>query len=138
LLWGAAWLYIATRKPQYYKFVTEEAITSTAAEFSWDLKFAGAQLLLAEVYSIFKSLTIIFPPTSFLQFKHHLNLFLYVMHVDALDWGTWCPELQATNRLLCLFCVTWFCVPTSLYDSRSELVLIFCQFSYRNYNFHMN
>ncbi|MQL73660.1 hypothetical protein Taro_006009 [Colocasia esculenta] len=47
LLWAATWLYIATRKDTYRKFITEEAISSSVAEFSWDLKYAGAQILLS-------------------------------------------------------------------------------------------
>ncbi|XP_020571354.1 endoglucanase 8 [Phalaenopsis equestris] len=47
LLWAASWLYIATRRDVYFKYITEEAITANVAEFGWDLKYAGAQVLLA-------------------------------------------------------------------------------------------
>ncbi|KAG0451937.1 hypothetical protein HPP92_025948 [Vanilla planifolia] len=47
LLWAATWLYIATRRDVYYKYITEEAITASVAEFSWDLKYPGAQVLLS-------------------------------------------------------------------------------------------
>ena len=40
---------MATKREKYYKFITEEAISASVAEFSWDLKYAGAQVLLAEV-----------------------------------------------------------------------------------------
>ncbi|KAK8941650.1 Endoglucanase 8 [Platanthera guangdongensis] len=47
LLWAASWLYIATRREVYYNYITEEAITVSVAEYGWDLKYAGAQVLLA-------------------------------------------------------------------------------------------
>ena len=49
LLWAATWLYMATKKPMYLKFIQEESISATVAEFSWDLKYAGAQILLTKV-----------------------------------------------------------------------------------------
>ncbi|KAJ8557859.1 hypothetical protein K7X08_004625 [Anisodus acutangulus] len=50
LLWAATWLYRATRRPIYMEFIQEEATTATVAEFSWDLKYAGAQILLSKFY----------------------------------------------------------------------------------------
>ncbi|XP_072953472.1 endoglucanase 8 [Typha angustifolia] len=50
LLWAASWLYRATRREQYHKFITEEAISASVAEFSWDLKYAGAQVLLSDLH----------------------------------------------------------------------------------------
>ncbi|KAJ3695582.1 hypothetical protein LUZ60_000959 [Juncus effusus] len=50
LLWAASWLYMATKKSEYYKYITEEAVTASVAEFSWDLKYAGAQVLLSEFH----------------------------------------------------------------------------------------
>ncbi|XP_004241769.1 endoglucanase 16 [Solanum lycopersicum] len=50
LLWAATWLYRATKRPTYLEFITEEATTATVAEFSWDLKYAGAQILLSKFY----------------------------------------------------------------------------------------
>ncbi|XP_038886295.1 endoglucanase 16 [Benincasa hispida] len=50
LLWAATWLYIATRKPVYLKYIQEESISASVAEFSWDLKYAGAQILLSKFY----------------------------------------------------------------------------------------
>lgn len=51
LLWAAAWLYSATRSQMYLKYIQEESISAVVAEFSWDLKYAGAQILLSEVSS---------------------------------------------------------------------------------------
>ncbi|ONK66114.1 uncharacterized protein A4U43_C06F4290 [Asparagus officinalis] len=48
LLWAASWLYLATKNTMYQKFIAYEAISSSVAEFSWDLKYAGAQILLSE------------------------------------------------------------------------------------------
>ncbi|XP_058108598.1 endoglucanase 16 [Magnolia sinica] len=50
LLWAATWLYIATNRPTYYKYITEEAISASVAEFSWDLKYAGVQILLSGLH----------------------------------------------------------------------------------------
>ncbi|KAI3842687.1 hypothetical protein MKX03_027351 [Papaver bracteatum] len=50
LLWAASWLYIATKKPIYLSYIQEEAITANVAEFSWDLKYAGVQILLSKLY----------------------------------------------------------------------------------------
>ncbi|XP_057958736.1 endoglucanase 16 [Malania oleifera] len=47
LLWAASWLYKATRRPLYLKYIKEESISASVAEFSWDLKYAGAQVLLS-------------------------------------------------------------------------------------------
>jgi len=55
-LWAATWLYRATRRPTYLEFIQEEATTATVAEFSWDLKYAGAQILLSKV--IIKTLSL--------------------------------------------------------------------------------
>lgn len=55
LLWAATWLYVATKKATYLHYIKEEAISARVAEFSWDLKYAGAQILLSKVrtsYSI--------------------------------------------------------------------------------------
>ncbi|XP_023537900.1 endoglucanase 16-like [Cucurbita pepo subsp. pepo] len=50
LLWAATWLYVATRKSVYLKYVQEESISASVAEFSWDLKYVGAQVLLSKLY----------------------------------------------------------------------------------------
>lgn len=48
-MWAATWLYMATKSSMYIKFVLEESKSASVAEFSWDLKYAGAQILLSQV-----------------------------------------------------------------------------------------
>ncbi|CAI9096707.1 OLC1v1032909C1 [Oldenlandia corymbosa var. corymbosa] len=50
LLWAATWLFFATKSSVYLDYIKEEAITATVSEFSWDIKYAGAQVLLSELY----------------------------------------------------------------------------------------
>ncbi|XP_057799903.1 endoglucanase 16 [Salvia miltiorrhiza] len=50
LLWAATWLYYATRRSVYLDYIQEEATSATVAEFSWDLKYAGAQIILSQFY----------------------------------------------------------------------------------------
>ncbi|KAK9059556.1 hypothetical protein SSX86_020260 [Deinandra increscens subsp. villosa] len=50
LLWGAAWLYIATKDPIYLQYIHEESTSAVVYEFSWDLKYAGVQVLLSQLY----------------------------------------------------------------------------------------
>ncbi|KAL9444973.1 hypothetical protein AB3S75_018048 [Citrus x aurantiifolia] len=50
LLWAATWLYMATRNPTYLEYIKEDSISAIVAEFSWDLKYAGAQILLSEMF----------------------------------------------------------------------------------------
>ncbi|WOG84767.1 hypothetical protein DCAR_0103951 [Daucus carota subsp. sativus] len=50
LLWAATWLFKATKNQIYFKYITEEAIAATVAEFNWDLKYSGCQILLAELF----------------------------------------------------------------------------------------
>ncbi|XP_065851085.1 endoglucanase 16 [Euphorbia lathyris] len=50
LLWAATWLYMASKKPIYLNYVMFEAINANVAEFSWDLKYAGAQILLTQFF----------------------------------------------------------------------------------------
>ncbi|KAI3468051.1 hypothetical protein Pfo_024714 [Paulownia fortunei] len=50
LLWAATWLYTATRRSIYMDYIQDEAISATVSEFSWDLKYAGAQILLSNLY----------------------------------------------------------------------------------------
>ncbi|XP_048582488.1 endoglucanase A isoform X2 [Nematostella vectensis] len=53
LVWGAAWLYRATKKASYLtkakKYFNDFGIGGTAWAFSWDDKKAGAQVLLAQI-----------------------------------------------------------------------------------------
>ncbi|EHA8590623.1 hypothetical protein COCNU_scaffold021348G000010 [Cocos nucifera] len=55
LLWAASWLCMATKLDHYLKYITEEAITASVAEFSWDIKYAGAQVLLSDMDYILDS-----------------------------------------------------------------------------------
>ncbi|KAL3500863.1 hypothetical protein ACH5RR_039956 [Cinchona calisaya] len=50
LLWAATWLYMATKRSIYLEYIKEEAVSATVSEFSWDLKYAGAQILLSQLY----------------------------------------------------------------------------------------
>uniref|UniRef100_A0A0D9X7I4 Endoglucanase n=1 Tax=Leersia perrieri TaxID=77586 RepID=A0A0D9X7I4_9ORYZ len=51
LLWAAAWLYKATRDANYLDFLTNNQGSSNPVnEFSWDNKYAGAQMLAAQEY----------------------------------------------------------------------------------------
>ncbi|KAL4650606.1 hypothetical protein ACB098_01G090500 [Castanea mollissima] len=50
LLWAATWLFLATKRPVYLKYIQEESISAYVSEFSWDLKYAGAQILLTELF----------------------------------------------------------------------------------------
>ncbi|KAJ1382275.1 Six-hairpin glycosidase superfamily [Sesbania bispinosa] len=50
MMWAATWLYLATRKSMYLKYVQEESISASVSEFSWDLKYAGAQILLTQLH----------------------------------------------------------------------------------------
>ncbi|KAF5743155.1 hypothetical protein HS088_TW09G01220 [Tripterygium wilfordii] len=54
LLWAATWLYYATRRPVYMKYILEESISANVAEFSWDLKYAGVQVLLSKDRRIYR------------------------------------------------------------------------------------
>lgn len=36
----------------YLKYIQEEAISASVNEFSWDLKYAGAQILLTKVLNL--------------------------------------------------------------------------------------
>ena len=54
LLWAALWLYKATDNEEYLKYVIDKAHcfggTGWAiTEFSWDVKYAGLQLLATKV-----------------------------------------------------------------------------------------
>lgn len=54
LLWAALWLYRATDRENYFKYVINNAhcfggIGWAITEFSWDVKYAGVQILAAKV-----------------------------------------------------------------------------------------
>ncbi|KAI4376454.1 hypothetical protein MLD38_014215 [Melastoma candidum] len=65
LLWAGTWLYMATRRQVYLDFLKYEAVSASVSEFSWDLKFAGAQILLTEACE-----------QSFEEFKSHADSFI--------------------------------------------------------------
>ncbi|KAG8087207.1 hypothetical protein GUJ93_ZPchr0010g8330 [Zizania palustris] len=51
LLWASAWLYRATRDAKYLDFLSNNQGSSNPVnEFSWDNKYAGAQMLAAQEY----------------------------------------------------------------------------------------
>uniref|UniRef100_J3MSR1 Endoglucanase n=1 Tax=Oryza brachyantha TaxID=4533 RepID=J3MSR1_ORYBR len=51
LLWASAWLFKATRDAKYLDFLTNNQGSSNPVnEFSWDSKYAGAQMLAAQEY----------------------------------------------------------------------------------------
>ncbi|KAK0570662.1 hypothetical protein LWI29_004608 [Acer saccharum] len=68
LLWAATWLFIATKRPVYMNYIKEDAISAAVAEFSWDLKYAGAQILLSEYF--FKG------DSSLSNYKNHADSFI--------------------------------------------------------------
>ncbi|KAI4323886.1 hypothetical protein L6164_023460 [Bauhinia variegata] len=49
LVWGAAWLYKATKVPEYWNFVKANAqFVSYANDFGWDSKHAGVNILVSK------------------------------------------------------------------------------------------
>lgn len=54
LVWGASWMYKATNDNTYYQYLVSNGATlggttTSTNAFSWDNKYAGAQVLLAKV-----------------------------------------------------------------------------------------
>lgn len=49
LVWAAAWLYRATNDKAYLKYLGSANTGGTRTEFSWDDKYAGAQVLVGKV-----------------------------------------------------------------------------------------
>ncbi|KMT19923.1 hypothetical protein BVRB_1g009700 [Beta vulgaris subsp. vulgaris] len=49
LLWGAAWLFRATKENYYLNFINSLGANDATDIFSWDNKFAGARVLLSRV-----------------------------------------------------------------------------------------
>lgn len=54
LLWGAMWLYKATDKEEYLEYIISKAHAFGGAdwsisEFSWDVKYAGLQVIASKV-----------------------------------------------------------------------------------------
>lgn len=52
LLWGAAWMYRATKNSSYLNFMNSLGANDNTDIFSWDNKFAGARVLLSRVRTI--------------------------------------------------------------------------------------
>ncbi|KAF3795731.1 Endoglucanase 17 [Nymphaea thermarum] len=82
LLWGAAWLYKATKKPAYLKYIQVNGQILGAYEadnrFDWDNKHVGARILLSKAFLVQKEASLhdykvhadnyicsLFPGTSF-------------------------------------------------------------------------
>ncbi|XP_010912682.2 endoglucanase 9 [Elaeis guineensis] len=55
LLWGAAWLLMATQNSSYLSYVQSLGINSDSDTFSWDNKIPGARVLLARGYLVEKN-----------------------------------------------------------------------------------
>lgn len=73
LLWGAIWLYRATDNEEYLKYVINKAyffggIGWAMIEFSWDVKYAGLQIMASKVK--------LKPLISFLTLAQHALLML--------------------------------------------------------------
>lgn len=50
LLWSAAWLFRATKDKKYLKYIRDFPNPGgVRSSFSWDDKFTGAQMLVAQV-----------------------------------------------------------------------------------------
>jgi hypothetical protein len=63
LLWAALWLYKATDKDDYLRYILEKAhlfggITWAMTEFSWDVKYVGVQLIASKVNPLSLSLSL--------------------------------------------------------------------------------
>ncbi|GLJ57965.1 hypothetical protein SUGI_1394490 [Cryptomeria japonica] len=51
LLWAASWLYRATKSPYYSNYIIQhDDLKAYVNEFNWDLKYAGIQVLLTDLY----------------------------------------------------------------------------------------
>ncbi|GLJ12736.1 hypothetical protein SUGI_0196860 [Cryptomeria japonica] len=50
LAWAASWLYKATGLEYYSQYILQSSFYYPVSEFSWDLKDAGIQVLLSNVY----------------------------------------------------------------------------------------
>lgn len=64
LLWAALWLYHATKRDEYFDYIIQNAdeLNGTAwaiSEFSWDIKYAGVQILASKVCIIHSFLLIL-------------------------------------------------------------------------------
>ncbi|GLJ58685.1 hypothetical protein SUGI_1467820 [Cryptomeria japonica] len=51
LLWAASWLYRATKSSYYSNYIIQhDDVKAYVNEFNWDLKYAGVQVLLTDLY----------------------------------------------------------------------------------------
>ncbi|KOM42110.1 hypothetical protein LR48_Vigan04g230800 [Vigna angularis] len=75
LMWAATWLYIATKRSVYLKYILEDSKSASVSEFSWDLKYAGAQVLLSQLY--FEG------EKKFVKFKYHAESFICSVLPDS-------------------------------------------------------
>ncbi|GLJ24847.1 hypothetical protein SUGI_0475290 [Cryptomeria japonica] len=51
LLWAASWLYRATKSSYYSNYIIQhDDVKAYVNEFNWDLKYAGIQVLLTDLY----------------------------------------------------------------------------------------
>ncbi|XP_057539247.1 endoglucanase 16 [Amaranthus tricolor] len=48
--WAATWLYKATLNQTYYDYIEDQSVDASISEFNWDLKYAGSQILLTQLY----------------------------------------------------------------------------------------
>lgn len=90
LLWGAMWLYKATDSQEYLKYVINKAHcfggTGWAmTEFSWDVKYAGLQIMVSKVKLLFFVPLLSFS-LSFLAFET-MSIFLKIKN-GIFDLGT--------------------------------------------------
>lgn len=66
LLWGAMWLYKATDREHYFDYIISKAHTFggigwSITEFSWDVKYAGLQIIASKVLIKTKGFPLITP-----------------------------------------------------------------------------
>ena len=62
LLWAAMWLYKATDNEEYFEYFISKAHSFggtgwSISEFSWDVKYAGLQVIASKVKKVFPSIT---------------------------------------------------------------------------------
>ncbi|XP_030530257.2 endoglucanase-like [Rhodamnia argentea] len=101
LLWASVWLYKASGDSNYLNYVlSNQGWSRAVSEFSWDNKFAGAQVLLAEEFhggknslAQFKSdaasfVCALMPGSSSVQIKTTLGGLLYTRDSSNLQYAT--------------------------------------------------
>nr|AAP38171.1 endo-1,4-beta-glucanase [Lilium longiflorum] len=101
LLWAAGWLYKATHNASYLNFAQSLNVDSNADTFSWDNKFPGADILLAQDFIINKNqaassykqqaekfLCTVLPNSPTLSAKYTAGGLLYKMTPSNLQYVT--------------------------------------------------